>query len=171
MFFCRTTFFPASVPPRQPLDFSCLIAHSHLQFISASSFYFLSIGGCGIRLWRRTMNVQLLFIVLYCFVATADARKLNKIKEQLRLNCHRPSFLTPKYIQKQTESPNLILYPVVSRELCGGSAWRGSVASPGCAVTSPGYSLASPLTAIADHVQGNTVALLFFLLPNESKLN
>lgn len=109
MFFCRTTFFPASVPPRQPLDFSDLIAHSHLQFISASSFYFLSIGGYRIRLWRRTMNVQLLFIVLYCFVATADARKLNKMKEQLRLNCHRPSFLTPKYIPEQTEPPNPVL--------------------------------------------------------------
>lgn len=55
------------------------------------------------------MNIQLLFIVLYCFVATADARKLNKIKEQLRLNCHGPSFLTPKYDPKQTEPPNLIL--------------------------------------------------------------
>lgn len=114
MFFCRTTFFPASVPPRQPPVFSRLIAHSHLHFISASSFYFLSIGGYGVRLWRRTMNAQLLFIVLYCFVAIADARKLNKIKEQLRLNCHRPSFPTPKYIHNLTEPPNLILYPAVS---------------------------------------------------------
>lgn len=55
------------------------------------------------------MNVQLLFIVLYCFVATADARKLNKMKEQLRLNCHRPSFLTPKYIPEQSEPPNPVL--------------------------------------------------------------
>lgn len=55
------------------------------------------------------MNIQLLFIVLYCFVATADARKLNKIKEQLRLNCHEPSFLTPKYNLKQAKPPNLIL--------------------------------------------------------------
>lgn len=117
------------------------------------------------------MNVQLLFIVLYCFVATADARKLNKIKGQLRLNCHRPSFLTPKYMPKQTKPPNLILYSVVSRDLYGGSTWRGSVASPSFAMTSPDYSLTSPPTAIADNVWGNTVALLFFLLLNESKLN
>lgn len=114
------------------------------------------------------MSVQLLFIVLYCFVATADARKLNKIKEQLRLNCHRPSFLTPKYIHEQAEPPNLILYPVVSRDL---GTWRGSVALPSLAVTSPIYSLTSPPTATADRVRGNTVALLFFLLLNESKLN
>lgn len=117
------------------------------------------------------MNIQLLFIVLYCFAATADARKLNKIKEQLRLNCHRPSFLTPKYIHKQTEPPNLILYPVVSCDLCGGSTWRGSVASPRFAMISPDYSLTSPPTAIADRVRGNTVALLFFLFLNESNLN
>lgn len=55
------------------------------------------------------MNIQLLFIVVYCFVATADARKLNKMKEQLRLNCHGPSFLTPKYNPNQTQPPNLIL--------------------------------------------------------------
>lgn len=74
------------------------------------------------------MNIQLLFIVLYCFVATADARKLNKIKEQLRLNCHRPFFLTPKFIPKQTEPPNLILYPVSAmtsaEEARGGAAWH-----------------------------------------------
>lgn len=167
VFLQNQIFFPASIPPRQPLDFSSLIVHSHLQFISASSFYFLSIGGYRIRLWRRTMNIQLLFIVLYCFVATADARKLNKIKEQLRLNCYRPSFLVPKYIHNQTEPPNLILYQGVSRDLCGG----GSVASPSSAMTSPNHPLTSPPTAIADHVWGNTVALLFFLLLNENKLN
>lgn len=74
------------------------------------------------------MNIQLLFIVLYCFVATADARKLNKIKEQLRLNCHRPFFLTPKYIPEQTEPPNLVLYPVSAmtsaEEARGGAAWH-----------------------------------------------
>lgn len=151
MFFCRTTFFPASVPPRQPLDCSSLIAHSHLQFISASSFYFLSIRGYGIRFCRRTMNVQLLFIVLYCFVATADARELNKMKEQLRLNCHRPSFLTPKYIHEQPKPPNL-LYPAVSLDLCRAGMWRAGVWWWRFAMKSPNYSLTSPPPASADRV-------------------
>jgi len=117
------------------------------------------------------MSPQLLFIVLHCFVATADARKLNKVKEQLRLNCRRPSFLTLQYIHQQTEPPDLLLHPVVSRDPCGGGTWRGSVASPSFAVPSPGYSLTSPPAAIADRARGNAVALLSFLLLNESKLN
>lgn len=117
------------------------------------------------------MNVQLLFIVLYCFVATADARKLNKVKEQLRLNCHRPSFLTPKYIPNQTKPSHLILYPVVSCDLHGGSTWQGSVASPSSSMTFPGYSLTSPPPAIADPAWRNTGALLFFLSLNEGKLH
>lgn len=116
------------------------------------------------------MNAQLLFIVLYCFVATADARKLNKIKEQLRLNCHRPSFPTPKYIHNLTEPPNLILYPAVS-VTSARKHMASSVASPAFAVTPPDYSLTSPPITLAVHVLGNTVALLFFLLLNENKLN
>lgn len=88
------------------------------------------------------MNVQLLFIVLYCFVATADARKLNKIKEQLRLNCHRPSFLTPKYIPKQTKPPNLILYPAVSCDLCKESTWHSGMTLPNFTMAFPDHSLA-----------------------------
>lgn len=45
------------------------------------------------------------------------------------------------------------------------------MASLSFAMTSTDYSLTSPPPAIADHVQGNAVALLFLLTLNESKLN
>lgn len=45
------------------------------------------------------------------------------------------------------------------------------MASLSFAMTSTDYSLPSPPPAIADHVQGNAVALLFLLMLNESELN